>query len=100
MAESIFASAVENQNKIKEINSKLTSQTLNPEEQQALQMQLAILQANLQVDVLKLQAFSIMKSEKTQSKDKEREEKEQKNQEALQQTLQDKLDKAKAKVKF
>ncbi|AQX26740.1 type IV secretion system protein VirB5 [Bartonella sp. Raccoon60] len=100
IAESIYTSAVENQKKIQEINNKFSSQTLKPEEKEALQRELAILQANLQVDTLKLQASSIMKSENAQSKEQEREKEEQKNQEALQQTLQDKLDQAKAKVKY
>ncbi len=100
IAESIYTSAVENQKKIQEINNKLSSQTLKPEEKETLQRELAILQANLQVDTLKLQAFSIMKSENAQLKEQEREKEEQKNQEALQQTLQDKLGQAKAKVKY
>ncbi|ATO57475.1 type IV secretion system protein VirB5 [Bartonella sp. 1-1C] len=99
IAASIYTSAVENQKKIQEINNKLLSTTLKPEEKESLQTELAILQANLQVDNLKLQASSIMKSENAQSKEQEREKEEKKSQETLQKTLQEKLDQAKAKVK-
>ncbi|WP_407965011.1 hypothetical protein [Bartonella sp. C271] len=98
-AKSVYASAVANQEKIKEINNKL-SQNLTPEQKAALQTELAILQANLQADILKLQASAIIKSESAQSKEQEREQEQQKNQEAVQQTLQEQLEQAKTKLKL
>ncbi|OPB31771.1 type IV secretion system protein VirB5 [Bartonella sp. AR 15-3] len=99
-AKSAYASAIANQEKIKEINEKLSSQTLKAEEKEALQTQLAILQANLQADILRLQASVIIKSESAQSKEQEREKEQQKNHEAVQKTLQEQLDQAKTKLKL
>ncbi|WCR55096.1 hypothetical protein [Bartonella clarridgeiae] len=96
IAETIYASAITNEQKIKEINDKIL--TADKEAKKSLQIELAILQSKLQVDALKLQAFSIIKSENNKSKEAEREEEQQKQHASIQKTLQEQLEQAKSKV--
>ncbi|WP_375669521.1 type IV secretion system protein VirB5, partial [Bartonella sp. MR168JLCBS] len=94
-AESIYASANETANKIKEINEKLTkaqaAEKTKPEEFQALQIELSLLQAQLQADTLKIQFLSMIQAKNTKTKEDIREEQTQKKHKDLQEKLKEKL---------
>ncbi|WP_336294546.1 type IV secretion system protein VirB5 [Bartonella sp. CB169] len=95
-AETIYASAAETTKKIQEINNKL--ETVKSQEKpelealQTLQIELAILHANLQVDALKLQSLAMIKARDTKSKEEMREEEIQKEHKDLEQKLKEKLE--------
>ncbi|CAF26523.1 hypothetical protein [Bartonella quintana] len=94
-AESIYASANEITNKIKEINEKLrkaqAAEKTKPEEFQALQIELSLLQAQLQADTLKIQFLSMIQAKNTKTKEDIREEQTQKKHKDLQEKLKEKL---------
>ncbi|WP_455478041.1 type IV secretion system protein VirB5 [Bartonella sp. B10] len=98
-AETIFASANKNAKQIEEIKSQL--EKVKPEELQTLQtlqVKLAILQANLQADALKLQSFAMMKARDTKTKEEIREEEEQKKHQDIEEKLQEQLRKSNARL--
>ncbi|AQX27875.1 MULTISPECIES: type IV secretion system protein [unclassified Bartonella] len=99
IAESIYASATKNEKEIQEISQKILSET-DEKKRKDLESKLAILQAKLQVDILKLQALSIIKSENSQSKEKKREEEQEKKHEIVHNTLKEELEKAKNNIKI
>ncbi|WP_455481752.1 type IV secretion system protein VirB5 [Bartonella sp. B35(2025)] len=88
-AESILASANKNAKQIEEISKQL--EKAKPEELQTLQVKLAVLQANLQADALKLQSFAMIKAKDTKTKEEIREEEEQKKHQDIEEKLQEQL---------
>ncbi|WP_330167920.1 type IV secretion system protein VirB5 [Bartonella grahamii] len=87
-AESIYKTATDTANKIKEIKNQLeqikSKPDTKPEElqklqtlQQELQVKLSLLQADLHANVLKLQALDMIQARDTKTKEEMREEKEQ-----------------------
>ncbi|WP_330169090.1 type IV secretion system protein VirB5 [Bartonella grahamii] len=84
-AESIYKTAADTANKIKEIKNQLeqikSKPDTKPEELQALrqelQVKLSLLQADLHANVLKLQALDMIQARDTKTKEEMREEKEQ-----------------------
>ncbi|GAA5107765.1 type IV secretion system protein VirB5 [Bartonella jaculi] len=105
-AETIYQSAEENMKKIEEISQKLqdtqskTSST--PEEpqavqqkqaaQQALQIELLLLQARLQADSVKLQSLALIQAKDTKTTEERLEEKAQQKHEELIKTLKEKIE--------
>nr|AEH58006.1 VirB5 [Bartonella sp. B25] len=101
-AEAIYSFTTENIKKIEEISKKIgnikAKTETKPEElqaaQQALQIELSLLQAKLQADVLKLQSLAMIQAKDTKTKDEIREEEEQKKHQALAKKLKEKLEKS------
>ncbi|EJF86821.1 hypothetical protein [Candidatus Bartonella washoeensis] len=96
-AEAIYTSASTTAKKIEEINSKLATvkanQNSKPEDFEALEVELGILQAQLQADTLKLQALSMIQAKDTKTKEELREEHAQKEHKKLEKKLKEKLGK-------
>ncbi|MBB4076864.1 chromosome segregation ATPase [Bartonella fuyuanensis] len=101
-AENIYQSAIETANKIKEISHQLESiqskTDTKPEELQALQVKLSLLQANLQVSSLKLQSLDMIQARDTKTKDELREEEEQQKHKYLEAQLKEKEKQLKEKL--
>ncbi|WP_208436165.1 type IV secretion system protein VirB5 [Bartonella phoceensis] len=101
-AESIYSSAVETVKKIAEIRQKLEAITskekVKPEELQALQTQLSILQTNLQADSVKLQSLNIIQSKDSPTRDEVREAEVQKRHEDLAEKLRKELENSDVKL--
>nr|WEQ92348.1 rC1 [synthetic construct] len=87
-AESIYESATQTANKIKDINNQLANLKADtktkPEQLQALQIELTLLQAQLQADTLKIQSLAMIQAKDTKTKEELREEQTQKKHEDLQ----------------
>nr|AFY07848.1 VirB5 [Bartonella sp. A554] len=99
-AEAIYSLTTENIKKIEQIinkieNIKAKTET-KPEElqaaQPALQIELSLLQAKLQADVLKLQSLAMIQAKNTKTKDEIREEEEQNKHQAIAKKLKEKLE--------
>lgn len=88
---SVHASIAATQTKIKEIESNL--QTAKPEELPALQIKLSLLQANLQMDSLKLQS-AIVEANNKKTTEELREEEAQQEHKNLEEKLKEKLEKS------
>ncbi|ATP12775.1 hypothetical protein BHOIPH791_04940 [Bartonella henselae] len=97
-AESIYESATQTANKIKDINNQLANLKADtktkPEQLQALQIELTLLQAQLQADTLKIQSLAMIQAKDTKTKEELREEQTQKKHEDLQKQLKEKLEKS------
>ncbi|WP_455479151.1 type IV secretion system protein VirB5 [Bartonella sp. B23] len=95
-AETIYASTKTSTEKIKEISDKLTNTKLQEkpksEELQALQIELAILHADLQVNALKLQSLAMIQAKDTKSKEELREEEVQKRHKDIEEKLRKKIE--------
>ncbi|WP_455476825.1 type IV secretion system protein [Bartonella sp. B41] len=90
-AEAILESANANAKKIEEISSEIAK--AKPEEFAAIHAKLAVLQAGLQADSLKLQSFAMIKAKSEKTKEEMREEEEQKKHKNIEAQLQEKLKK-------
>ncbi|CDO40663.1 type IV secretion system protein VirB5 [Bartonella henselae] len=97
-AESIYESATQTAKKIQELNEKLekakTAEKTKSEELQALQVELSLLQAQLQVDTLKVQSLSMIQAKDTKTKEELREEQTQQNHKKIEEKLKEKLGKS------
>ncbi|WP_019221905.1 type IV secretion system protein [Bartonella senegalensis] len=97
-AESIYKSATETTKKIQELKEKLekakTDQKTKPEELQALQVELSLLQAQLQADSLKMQSLAMIQAKDTKTKEELREEQTQQNHKKIEEKLKEKLEKS------
>ncbi|WP_455465778.1 type IV secretion system protein [Bartonella sp. B39] len=95
-AETVYQSTKTTTEKIKEISDKLTNaksqKKTKPEELQALQVELAILHANLQVNALKLQSLAMIQAKDTKSKEEIREEEIQKKHKDIEEKLRRKIE--------
>ncbi|KEC54036.1 hypothetical protein [Bartonella koehlerae] len=97
-AESIYESATQTANKIKDINDQLKTLKADtktkPEQLQALQIELTLLQAQLQADTLKIQSLSMIQAKDTKTKEELREEQTQQNHKKIEEKLKEKLEKS------
>ncbi|GAA5102703.1 type IV secretion system protein VirB5 [Bartonella acomydis] len=95
-AESIYMSTTEHVKKIENINQQLETikakTEVKPEEFQALQIQLTLLQAKLQTDIVKLQSLSMIEAKDKKTTEEIREEEAQKQHEELAEQLKQKLE--------
>ncbi|WP_375646890.1 MULTISPECIES: type IV secretion system protein VirB5 [unclassified Bartonella] len=105
-AETIYKTATDTANKIKEINHQFeniqSKKDTKPEElqalQQELQIKLSLLQADLQVNSLKLQSLDMIQARDTKTKDELREEKEQQKHKHIEKQLKEKEKQLKEKL--
>ncbi|AGF76302.1 hypothetical protein [Bartonella vinsonii] len=97
-AQSIYESATETAKKIKDINNQLATLKADtktkPEQLQALQIELTLLQAQLQADTLKIQSLSMIQAKDTKTKEELREEQTQRNHKKIEEKLKAKLEKS------
>lgn len=94
-AKSVYESVIDNVREIEEIKNSLA--TAEPEELQALQVKLAILQATIQADALKLQSLSMIQMKDTKTKEEIREEQEKKKHKLIESILKEQLERSNAK---
>ncbi|EJF78867.1 Uncharacterised protein [Candidatus Bartonella washoeensis] len=96
-AETIYKSAAEMTKKIDDINSKLATvkanQNSKPEDFEALQVELSILQARLLSDTLKLESLAMIQARDTKTKEELREEQVQQQHKEFEKKLKEKLEK-------
>ncbi|ETS06094.1 hypothetical protein [Bartonella henselae] len=97
-AESIYESATQTANKIKDINDQLKTLKADtktkPEQLQTLQIELSLLQAQLQADTLKVQSLAMIQAKDTKTKEELREEQTQQNHKKIEEKLKEKLGKS------